>query len=80
MKPSPSSLPTLKVLLSTFKWFGIMEATGKAEYKTFAETNYTNVNPYKINWWGPYWIPQQLALLRLTTLPGISSTVVITTV
>jgi endoglucanase len=54
----------------------LYEATGKAEYKTFAETQYVNVNPYKINWWGPYWMPQQLALLRLTTLPDISSTVV----
>ncbi|WP_066406688.1 glycoside hydrolase family 9 protein [Flavisolibacter tropicus] len=54
----------------------LYEATGKAEYKTFAETNYTNVNPYKIYWWGPYWMPQQLALLRLTTLPNVSSTVI----
>ena len=54
----------------------LYEATGNAEYKTFAETKYTTTNPYKINWWGPYWMPQQLALLRLTTLPGISSTVV----
>lgn len=54
----------------------LYEATGKAEYKTFAETKYTTTNPYKINWWGPYWMPQQLALLRLTTLPGVSSTVV----
>jgi endoglucanase len=54
----------------------LYEATGKAEYKAFAEANYVNVNPYKINWWGPYWMPQQLALLRLTTLPNISATVV----
>ncbi|HEV7332317.1 MAG TPA: glycoside hydrolase family 9 protein [Flavisolibacter sp.] len=54
----------------------LYEATGKTEYKTFAEANYTKVNPYKIGWWGPYWIPQQLALLRLTALPGISATVV----
>jgi len=54
----------------------LYEATGKAEYKSFVEANYTKVNPYKISWWGPYWIPQQLALLRLTTLPGISTTVV----
>jgi hypothetical protein len=53
----------------------LYEVTGKAEYKTFAETNYINVNPYKINWWGPYWIPQQLALLRLTSLPGVNATV-----
>ena len=49
--------------------------TNKSEYKTFGETNYTNVNPYKINWWGPYWIPQQLALLRFASLTGVSSTV-----
>jgi len=54
----------------------LYEATGKAEYKTYAETNYVNTNPYKINWWGPYWMPQQLALLRLTTLPNVSTTVV----
>jgi hypothetical protein len=53
----------------------LYEATGKTEYKTYAETNYVNVNPYKNNWWGPYWMPQQLALLRLTKLPNISSTV-----
>lgn len=54
----------------------LYEATGKSEYKHFAEVNYTKVNPYKISWWGPYYMPQQLALLRLTTLPGISTTVV----
>ena len=54
----------------------LYEATGKSEYKAFAEANYTKVNPYKISWWGPYYMPQQLALLRLTTLPNISSTVV----
>jgi chitodextrinase len=54
----------------------LYEATGNAEYKTFAEGNYTRVNPYVINWWGPYWAPQQLALLRLTTLPDISITVI----
>ena len=54
----------------------LYEATGKAEYKTYAESKYTTTNPYKINWWGPYWMPQQLALLRLTTLPGVSTTVI----
>jgi hypothetical protein len=48
----------------------------KLNTKHFAETNYTNTNPYKINWWGPYWMPQQLALLRLTTLSNVSSTAV----
>jgi chitodextrinase len=54
----------------------LYEATGKAEYKTFIESNYTKVNPYKINWWGPYWMPQQLALLRTIGLPSISTTVI----
>jgi endoglucanase len=53
----------------------LYEATGKAEYKTFAEGRYTQVQPYSINWWGPYWAPQQLALLRLANIPGVSSTV-----
>lgn len=53
----------------------LYELTGKAEYKTFAESNYNKVNPYKINWWGPYWMPQQLALLRLISLPNVSTTV-----
>lgn len=53
----------------------LYEVTGKAEYKTFAEANYNKVNPYKINWWGPYWMPQQVALLRMISLPGISTTV-----
>ncbi|MFZ9661646.1 MAG: glycoside hydrolase family 9 protein, partial [Chitinophagaceae bacterium] len=54
----------------------LYEVTGKVEYRTFAESNYTKVNPYKINWWGPYWMPQQMALLRLTSLPNVSTTVV----
>jgi len=54
----------------------LYEATQKTEYKTFIEANYSKVNPYKINWWGPYWMPQQLALLRTLSLPGISSTVI----
>jgi hypothetical protein len=54
----------------------LYEATGKTVYKNFAESNYTRVNPYVINWWGPYWRPQQLALLRLTGLPSVSTTVI----
>ncbi|RPD47267.1 glycoside hydrolase family 9 protein [Paracnuella aquatica] len=53
----------------------LYEATGKAEYKLFAESQYFNVTPYRQNWWGPYTIPQQLALLRFTTLPNISTVV-----
>ncbi|GEO06007.1 hypothetical protein AAE02nite_36710 [Adhaeribacter aerolatus] len=54
----------------------LYEATGKDEYRNFAELNYTKVRPYKEYWWGPYRMPQHLALLRLTTLPGVSSTVI----
>ncbi|MDF7819489.1 glycoside hydrolase family 9 protein [Runella sp. MFBS21] len=53
----------------------LYEATGKAEYKTFVESRYTSVKPYSDNWWGPYWIPQQLAFLRYSTLSGASSSV-----
>ncbi len=53
----------------------LYEATGKAEYKTFVESQYVNVKPFKDTWWGPYWIPQQLAFLRYTTLSGVSATV-----
>ncbi len=53
----------------------LYEATGKAEYKTFIESRYTSVKPYSDNWWGPYWIPQQLAFLRYSTLSGASSSV-----
>jgi hypothetical protein len=53
----------------------LYEATGNPEYRIFAENNYTKVHLYAIKWWGPYGMPQQLALLRLTTLPGVSSEV-----
>jgi hypothetical protein len=54
----------------------LYEATGNPEYRLFAESNYTKVHLYANKWWGPYGMPQQLALLRLTTLPGVSSEVV----
>lgn len=50
----------------------LYEATGKEAYRIFAENNYNKVKSYKNNWWGPYNIPQQIALLRLTTLPAIA--------
>jgi hypothetical protein len=53
----------------------LYEATGKAEYKTFAESQYINVTPYKQSWWGPYTIPQQLALLRFASMPNVSAVV-----
>lgn len=53
----------------------LYEATGKAEYRSFVEGRYTQVQPYSIQWWGPYWHAQQLALLRYAGLPGVSATV-----
>ncbi|MCU0338334.1 MAG: glycoside hydrolase family 9 protein [Spirosomaceae bacterium] len=52
----------------------LYEATGKAEYKTYVENNYTTLSRY--TWWGPYDVHQHLAMLRYTTLAGASSTVV----
>jgi choice-of-anchor B domain-containing protein len=53
----------------------LYEATGTTEFKTYVESNYTNVRPYSINWWGPYWMPVQTALLRYAALPEASATV-----
>jgi|GEM_PF-816563 len=53
----------------------LYEATGTVEYKTFVETKYTTVNPYSINWWGPYWAPVQGALLRYSAMPGATPAV-----
>jgi len=53
----------------------LYEATGKAEYRSFVEARYTGVRPYSIQWWGPYWGPMQVALLRYARLPGVNATV-----
>lgn len=53
----------------------LYEATGDAEYKTYVEANYTSVQPYSINWWGPYWAQVQTALLRYAGMPGVNATV-----
>lgn len=51
------------------------EATGKAEYRAHVEANYARVRPYSLWWWGPYWAPMQVALLRHAGQPGVSATV-----
>lgn len=53
----------------------LYEATGKAEYRSFVEANYTRVQPYSISWWGPYWASTQVALLRYAGLPGVTAAV-----
>ena len=55
----------------------LYEATGKAEYRTFVEGNYTRTEPYRTSawWWSPYSSTNQVALLRYAGLPGVSATV-----
>ena len=53
----------------------LYEATAKAEYRTFVESNYTRVRPYSLSWWGPYWAPVQVALLRFAGLGGVTAAV-----
>jgi len=53
----------------------LYEATGKAEYRSFVEARYSGVRPFSLQWWGPYWAPMQVALLRYAGLPGVSAAV-----
>jgi hypothetical protein len=55
----------------------LYEATGKAEYRTFVEGNYTRAEPYRTSawWWSPYSSTNQVALLRYAGLAGVSATV-----
>ena len=53
----------------------LYEATGKAEYRAHVEANYARVRPYSLWWWGPYWAPMQVALLRHAGQPGVSASV-----
>lgn len=53
----------------------LYEATGEVEYKTFFESNYKNTSIYTNWYWGPYDNSVQQAMLRYTTLPGITSSV-----
>jgi endoglucanase len=53
----------------------LYEATGKAEYKTFVESNYNWVPPVSFSWWGPYGSTTQVALLRFAGLAGVTAAV-----
>ena len=55
----------------------LYEATGKAEYRSFVEGNYTRAEPYRTSawWWSPYSSTNQVALLRYAGLAGVSATV-----
>jgi hypothetical protein len=53
----------------------LFEKTGINTYNTFVINNYTKAQPIVSNFWGPYTIQVQDALLHYTTLPGASSTV-----
>ena len=54
----------------------LFEFTGNSIYNTFVINNYTQSKPWVDNFWGPYTMPVQDALLRYTTLPGANATVV----
>jgi hypothetical protein len=49
--------------------------TGINTYNTFVINNYTQAQPIVSNFWGPYTIQVQDALLHYTTLPGANATV-----
>jgi len=53
----------------------LFEKTGNNTFNTFVINNYTQSRPWATNFWGPYDIPVQDALLRYTTLPGANVTV-----
>lgn len=53
----------------------LYEATGKVEYRTFVEANYTRTQPASIGWWGPYTQTVQVALLRFAGAGGVTPTV-----
>jgi hypothetical protein len=53
----------------------LYEATGKAEYRSFVTANYALVKPVSISWWGPYWGPLQVALLRFADKVGATDPV-----
>jgi endoglucanase len=51
----------------------LFEATGKQEYKTFIDNNYSGLSRY--SWWGPYDTHQQLAMLRYASLATATTAV-----
>lgn len=47
----------------------LFEATGKAEYKTFVDTYFSQIQPIQNEWWGPYTMHVHTALLRYAAHP-----------
>ena len=53
----------------------LYEATGRAEYRTYVESRYTQVAAFRVGPSWPYVIGNSFALLRYATLPNVSSDV-----
>ncbi|HEV7346887.1 glycoside hydrolase family 9 protein [Telluribacter sp.] len=53
----------------------LFEATGKAEYKAFVESQYAQIQPIANEWWGPYTMHVHIALLRYAANPAATPTV-----
>jgi chitodextrinase len=53
----------------------LFEATGKAEYKSFVESQYSQIQPIANEWWGPYTMHVHIALLRYAANPAATPTV-----
>ena len=53
----------------------LFEATGKAEYKSFVESQYTQIQPIANEWWGPYSMHVHIALLRYAANPAATPAV-----
>jgi endoglucanase len=53
----------------------LFEKTGNSSYNSFFINNYMQAKPMDENFWGPYTIPVQDAMLRYATLPGADASV-----
>lgn len=53
----------------------LFETTGKAEYKAFVESQYSQIQPIANEWWGPYTMHVHTALLRYAANPAATPTV-----
>jgi chitodextrinase len=51
----------------------LFEATGKAEYKSFVEAQYGQIQPIANEWWGPYSMHVHIALLRYAANPAATA-------
>ncbi|MVM35052.1 T9SS type A sorting domain-containing protein [Spirosoma sp. HMF4905] len=53
----------------------LFEATGKADYKVFVDSQYNQIQPIANQWWGPYTMHVHTALLRYAANPAPTPTV-----